>query len=201
MLVGVTGEIGAGKTTLAKIFQDWGAEVISGDEIGRELLEPEEPTYRLLLEKYGRDIRDSEGKIDRRKLGRIVFSSSERREEFNAIVHPPLLRRLREKIEEARRRSLFVVVDAALIVEWRIAGEFDKLIVVLADEKERIRRIKECSQLSGEELKDRFSSQFPREAKIPHADWVVENNGDIRDLRRQAEGIWRELSRLRGMHS
>jgi len=201
MLIGVTGEIGAGKSTLAQIFQDWGAELISGDEIGRELLEQEGLTYRLLLAKYGRNILNSEGKIDRRKLGKIVFSSLESREEFDGIVHPPLLARLRERMEEAKKRSLFVVVDAALIVEWRMTGEFDKLIVVVADEEKRIERIKRCSQLTDEELRDRFDSQLPREAKIPKADWVIENNGDLRDLMSQAERIWRELSRCRGMRS
>lgn len=200
MVIGITGEIGAGKTTLAKIFKSWGAELLSGDEIGWELLEPEEPTYKLILQRYGRDILDTEGRIDRRKLGRIVFSSDEEMKMFNSLIHPELLRRLRDRIEKAKKRSPIIFVDAALIVEWKMAEEFDKIIVVVADEKRRIERLKHSRRLCDEELKDRLKSQLPREVKIRYADWVIENNGDIRELREKASKIWRDISKWRERH-
>jgi len=201
MVIGITGEIGAGKSTLAAIFKDWGARLISGDEIGWELLRQEEPTYRLLLERYGRDILNAEGDIDRRKLGEIVFSSPVETRKFNGLVHPELLRRLKRRIEETKRTSSLVVVDAALIVEWGMTGEFDKLIVVIADEDRRIDRLKRSWQLNDEVLKDRFRAQLPREEKIKCADWVIENNGDLRELKDEAEKIWRELSKWRERRS
>jgi dephospho-CoA kinase len=201
MVVGITGEIGAGKSTLATIFRDWGAKLISGDEIGWELLRREEPTYRVLLEKYGRDILNAEGEIDRRKLGGIVFSSPIKTREFNALVHPELLKRLKRRIEETKRTDSLVVVDAALIVEWGITDEFDKLIVVIADEERRIERLKRSAQLNDAELRDRFRIQLPREEKIGCADWVIENNGDLRELSDEAEKIWRELSKWRERRS
>lgn len=201
MVIGITGETGAGKTTLAEIFESWGAELISGDEMGWELLKPEESTYRSLLQRYGRDILNVEGKINRRKLGRIVFSSPKETREFNALVHPELLKRLRERIEKAKNRSSIVIVDAALIVEWKIVAQFDKLIVVIADKARRIERLKRSRQLSNEELRDRFRSQLSREKKLRYADWVIENNGDIRELREKAEVIWSELKKWTERHS
>ncbi|KPJ51008.1 hypothetical protein AMJ40_01275 [candidate division TA06 bacterium DG_26] len=201
MVVGITGEIGAGKTTLAKIFESWGAEFISGDEIGWELLQPGQYTYKLLLQEYGRDIIDTDGRVDRRKLGKIVFSSPEETRQFNDLIHPELLKRLRERIEKARTRSAVVVVDAALIVEWHIMSELDTLIVVIADERRRIERLKRATQLSDEELRDRFKSQLPRAEKLKYADWIVENNGDLTKLHREAERIWRALNMQRETHS
>ncbi len=195
MVIGITGEIGAGKTTLAKIFESWGAQLISGDEIGWELLEPDEPTHRLLLKKYGRDILSSKGRIDRRKLGRVVFSSPEKTREFDDVIHPELLRRLKERMAIAKKRSSLVIVDAALIVEWGIVDEFNKLIVVIADVEERTERSKRSRKLSDQELRDRFRSQLPRGEKTKYADWVIENNGNLRELREEAERIWRELNR------
>ncbi len=201
MIVGVTGEIGAGKTTVAQFFEDWGGELISGDEIGWELLESGEPTHRQLIERYGKKILDEGGEIDREKLGKVVFSSPRELREFNALVHPELLRRLRERVEGAKRRSAVVVVDAALIVEWQIEDEFDRLVVVVADEDTRIERVKGSGRLSSGDMRHRSAAQLPRSEKVKRADWVVENSGSVDELRVKAERIWKEISNGTGTRS
>jgi dephospho-CoA kinase len=201
MTIGVTGEIGAGKTTLARLFEEWGAELVSGDRIGWELLEPGEPIHRELVERYGDEILRDGGEIDREKLGKAVFSSSHQLKEFNTIVHPELLRRLRKRMEAAGRRSTIVVVDAALIVEWQIEGEFDKLIVVIADEKERISRLRDSGRLSDEDVRNRSAAQLDRAEKVKRADWVVENSGTADELRAKAQKIWAEVTEGTEKHS
>lgn len=201
MVVAVTGEIGAGKTTLAQLFEEWGGELISGDEIGWELLEPGEPTYEEIIRRYGRVILDDGREINREKLGKRVFSSPQELQWYNALMHPELLLRMRARIEEAKRRSAVVVVDAALIVEWGIESDFEKLVVVVADEEKRIRRMKARGGLDDQDVRDRMAAQLPRAEKIKNADWVVDNSGTMDELRTEAERIWRVITEMTGRRS
>jgi dephospho-CoA kinase len=201
MVVAVTGEIGAGKTTLAQLFEEWGGELISGDEIGWELLKPDEPTYEEIVRRYGKEILDNGREISREKLGKRVFSSPQELQWFNGLMHPELLLRLRARIEEAKRRSEVVVVDAALIVEWRMESDFEKLVVVVADEDVRVKRMKARGVLDDQDVRDRMAAQLPRSEKIENADWVIDNSGTMDELRAEAEKIWREIREAIGRRS
>jgi dephospho-CoA kinase len=137
-IIGITGGIGSGKTEVAKIFKKLGAKIISGDEIGKEVVEKNRPVLKKLVRIFGEGILNGNRKLNRRKLGKIVFSSIENRDKLNKIVHPYLLSNLRKQIREHRKKDPgIVIVDAALIVEWGLQKELDYLILVESGLKNR----------------------------------------------------------------
>ncbi len=194
VLVGIAGGVAAGKTTVGKLFEEQGAELVEADEIGWGLLEDQEIRDRL-IGAFGKDILSSEGEIERRKLGRIVFSSPEEREKLNSIVHPVLLQRLKERIDELKKPGFqgVVAVIAALIPEWDIKDWFDELIVVTCPEKVAVRRLMKQG-FTEREAKNRVGAQLPVEEKVKGADFIIENNGDLAKLTEAAQKIWGEIT-------
>jgi len=196
LLVGITGGIACGKTEVAKVFQEKGAIVLSGDEVGREVVEKSRAVLEKLVRAFGEDILGSDGSLDRRRLGRIAFASEESGEKLNGIVHPHLLKELRRKIqklEEATPEAV-VVIDAALIVEWGLEKELDHLIFVKCEEDNKIKRLQKEKGYSEKEAVDRIKSQFPDKVKEEKADMIIRNDRGLAELRTAADGIWRFIA-------
>lgn len=194
VLVGIAGGVATGKTTVGKLFEEQGANLIEADGIGWLLLEDQEIKERL-IGAFGKDILNFEGEVERKKLGRIVFSSPEARETLNSIVHPVLLQRLREKIGELKKAGFegVVAVVAALIPEWEIKDWFDELIVVTCPEKVALERLMKQG-FTEREARDRVGSQLPVEEKVKEADFIIENNGDLAKLTEEARKVWEEIT-------
>jgi dephospho-CoA kinase len=196
MTVGIYGRIGSGKSEVARMFAELGAAVISADRIGRDVVDQDRSVLQALVDAFGESIIDSEGHLIRRELGRIAFSSPESRAKLDSIVHPPLLERLRAEISDHQASSLHsvVVVDAALILNWGLERELDVLVCVTAPEESIIRRLAN-SGLSEREAKGRLNSQLPVESQVSRADYVIENDGGIEKLRREAARVFDRIAR------
>ncbi len=193
--IGVFGLIGSGKTEVSRIFEEKGAYVISADEIGREVVDTRPDVLEALKREFGTEIVDGNGNLRRRELGKRIFASEEDRKKLDSIVHPPLLDRLQELMDEAEREcdSDMLVVDAALILNWGIEGDFDYLICVTASKERQLERLLSAG-FTEKEARDRIGSQIPRERQAAAADFVIENDGSLDDLRQMAETLYDEIS-------
>lgn len=194
MRIGLTGGVGSGATEVAEYLKKKGIPVISADEVGHRALMMPEVKHRL-IERFGAAILDSEGEIDRGKLGEIVFSDEQARRNLNQIIHPVLLDMLSEQVRSAEKERGIVVVDAALIYEWGLQGFFHKVIAVSAPMKLRLERTMKRSGLSEEQVRRRIAAQMPLEEKAERADVVISNQGSISDLHKRVDEVWGEILR------
>jgi dephospho-CoA kinase len=186
--------MGSGKTTLARLLEKRGAILVDADRIGHEIIE--RPQVRRALESaFGEDILHADGALNRRELGRRAFADEAGRACLNRIVHPSLAEELWKQVDRASgsHKKNIVVVDAALIFEWGELGRFDVIVVVHADEEGRFERVSQRHHLGGKEIRQRLSSQLPVAEKIARADFVVENNGTVRELEEKAAELWDRL--------
>lgn len=201
--MGLTGGIACGKTTVARMLEELGAHVIDVDGIGHEMLRRGSPVYDRLIQTFGRGVLDENGDISRERLGRLVFRNPDLREKLNEIVHPEIIRisleRARKFVEE--NPCGIVVLDAPLLFEVGMEKEVDVAVVVTADERtqleRQIRRWREMNREPDEnEALARIRAQMPLERKAEMADFVVENNGSIEELRERVRHLWRSLCQL-----
>ena len=194
MIIGVTGGIASGKTTVCHIFEQQGALIIDADKIGREVVEQDKGVLSQLVGVFGNQILAQDGSLARRTLGKLAFGNPLAKSKLDEIVHPPLLRRLREKMAQAQKSQSHrtVVVDAALLVEWDILSWFDAVVVVVSEREDQIRRLVQQG-LAVKEAQDRIDAQLSVEEKVKKADYLIYNTGDYALLRDHAEQVWRKL--------
>lgn len=194
MIVGITGGMGSGKSSFARKLEELGAKRIDADRVGHRVIERPE-ILRDLLAAFGEDLINPAGELNRRELGRRAFADEVSCTRLNQIVHPLLEKELKNQIDRARNPGSenVVVVDAALIFEWGDLQRFDVIVVVDAKEEVRIERLIRGGMISEAEVRRRMACQMPVEEKTARADWVVENNGSLQDLRREAEHLWPKL--------
>ena len=177
MLIGLTGGIASGKSLVAGELKRLGAYLIDADEIAREVVKTGLPAYNEIVKEFGEKILNPDKTINRKELGRIVFSNPELRKRLEQITHP----RIRKKIEaeisaiKAKNPKAVIVVDAALLIEGGLYKKMDKVIVVCADEKTQIKRLTERDGLAIEDAKNRIASQMPLKEKRRYADFVIKN--------------------------
>lgn len=195
LLIGITGGIASGKTEVAKIFKSLGAKILSGDEIGKDVVWEYPQLLKKLIKTFGDQILDSRRRLNRKKLGEIAFSSSSSTKKLNRIVHPFLLRDLKEKIESFRVGGYEkpVVIDAALIVEWELHEKLDYLIFVVCSKRKRIKRLIERKGYTRKDAEQRIEAQLPEYTKRKHADYIIENEGDLKELRAKTKDVWRKI--------
>ena len=182
-LIGLTGNIASGKSSVGKLLKENGLPVIEADRIGWEILERKE-IIQEILDVFGNILKD--GKVDRKKLGNIVFSNKRKLKIFNAIVQSPLLQKLKREID--KRSGKIIVVNAALIFEWEIEHWFDKIILVTAEKKKRIDRLLK-NNLTRKEAIQRINSQMDEKEKIKKSDFIIENNGTFEELKKKTLDI------------
>lgn len=191
-VIGVTGTVGAGKSTVSGFFGDLGARVVDADEIGRRVVEQEPAVTRALVECFGGGILFPNGGLDRRALGVLALADTRARERLNSIVHPLLLQRLREQIRRLRVNGP-VVVDAALVLEWGLESELDVLIVVTSRTDLQLERMMRQRGWSADETNIRLQAQIPAEDQVRAADCVIANNGSIEELRCKVGAVWNDI--------
>ena len=211
--VGLTGGLGSGKSTAAQRFAELGAIVFSADEIGRQLMQPGEAVYSAIVAHFGAGVVSRDGSLDRSALARIAFGGADkdagRVEELNAIVHPAVIARQAELIDEvaARDPNAVAIVESALIFETKYGGEggcqrrFDKLIFVKASEELKIARFvarvaggktlgAEARRALEAEARRRIARQIDDESKAAKCDFVLTNDGSIEQLQAQVDALW-----------
>jgi len=195
LLIGITGGIACGKTEVSKVFQKKGAIIISGDEIGKEVVEKNKKILKELVNTFGKEILNKNKNLNRRKLGELAFASKESKEKLNKIIHPYLLRELRKRINDLRRKGDkdVLVIDAALIVEWGLQKELDYLIFVESKREDKIKRLQNQKDYSRKEVLDRIKSQLPEITKKRLADFVIKNDKGLKELKKKAENIWGKI--------
>ena len=196
-VLGLTGNIASGKSTVARMLADMGARIIDADLIAREVVEPEKPAWIDIVKKFGPEILSPDGAIDRRRLGEIVFADEDKRRLLMDITHPRIKEAVRERLSEYRKENVpVVVIEAALIVESGGLREFlDGLIVVTADEEAQIERLIRRSGYTREEALARIGSQMPAGEKALHADYLIDNSGTEEETEGRVRRLWEEISR------
>jgi dephospho-CoA kinase len=195
--IGITGQIGCGKSVVADEFARWGAIVVSGDRLGHEVVDKHPQLLKALVRKFGSQIITKTGRLNRVKLGAIAFADDEKTQSLNEIVHPWLLKQLRAEIARARRskKSKILVVDAALIYNWRLEQELDYIVVVESTYKNQSARLKSRGLTEGE-IRDRIRRQIPKYIQRRNADFVLTNNGTKRELMARAARLYERILRL-----
>ncbi len=193
--VGLTGGIATGKSHVTRALAEHGAYIIDADELAHKQLEPGRDAYREIVERFGGQILNEDGTINRSRLAGIVFHDETARLDLNKIVHPRVL----AEEEELRRNfceidpAAIVVVDAALLIETGNHRRFDKLVVVACDPQVQLLRLMERNRLSLEEALARIRAQMPITEKVKYADYVIDTSGTLRETRKQVENLYREL--------
>jgi dephospho-CoA kinase len=196
LLVGLTGNIASGKSTVAQLFGQWGATLIDADVLARQAVDVGMPAYHAIIERWGEGVTAPDGPIDRRELRQRVFSDSEQLEALNAIVHPEVQRLRDELVDDARRRGdRIVVCDIPLLFERRLADQFDRIVLVDAPRPVRMDRLVRDRGLETAEAMKMIASQMPAELKRARADYLIDNTGTPRELEARAREVWHALER------
>ncbi len=180
VVVGLTGGIATGKSTVAAMFAARGAAIVDADRIAHALQEPGQPCYRLIVEAFGDGILNGAGRLDRRSLGARVFTDPDARRRLESILHPAIREACQTEIRaaEAAGRAL-CVVEAALILETGQRNRFDKIVLVTAPEEVQVDRLVQGRDLTEAESRQRMRSQWTTAAKTALADFVIDNGGDL----------------------
>lgn len=195
VVVGLTGGIGSGKSTVARMLEESGARIVDADRIAREVVAPGTEGLEAVRARFGGAVFDLDGRLDRAALGAIVFSDAKARADLEAITHPRIAAVAAQETARAIAEHVPVVVyEAALIVENRLYEGLDALIVVACAEQTQVRRVVERDGLSEDEARRRLSAQLPLAEKVKVADYVVDNDGTLDETRSQVDAIWRKLT-------
>jgi dephospho-CoA kinase len=192
--VALTGNIGAGKSTVAELFKRWGATVIDADQLVREVQAPGQPVLAKIVSKFGKELVRPDGTLDRAALRARVLANARALADLNRIVHPEVHRRRQELLAEARARGDRIVVsDIPLLFESADPAEFDVIVLVDAPEPLRRARLLATRTLSPEEADRLMAAQLPSTSKRARSDHVIENDGDLPALERAASAVWDAL--------
>lgn len=191
MVIGLTGQIGSGKSTVAALFRKFGAVVIDADQIGREVVERSPQLRRSLGLAFGPSIMSRGGKIDRRRLAELAFATDRSKRSLDKLVHPHLLKELRRQVRIAERNRT-VVVDAALLLDWHMDCEVETVVLVHASREVRMQRLM-AKGMSRTDALARMRSQMPYRRYLQRAHHLILNSGTPQELESKATRLWRRL--------
>lgn len=191
---GLTGGIGAGKSTVANMFQESGIPVVLADDVGREVASKGSDGLAEIVRSFGPDVLDSNGELDRRKLGTLIFNDPDRRRELEGILHPRVRDQSRELFSQLEQAgNQIVVYESALLYETQRHTEMRGVILVTASEEQRIARVRSRDGSEEEAVRQRIKAQMDDEEKRGLADYIIENNGDLQALRREVDSLIEQL--------
>jgi dephospho-CoA kinase len=198
ILVGLTGGIATGKTTVANMFMRCGAVVIDADALAREVVRPGKPAWREIVKTFGRNVLNPDGSINRQTLGHIVFGSRVKLRLLERIIHPRVARLQAQLTRQAARKTpdAVVIYDVPLLFEAGIDKRFDKTIVVTADRKKQIARLRTRNGLTRAVALQRIRSQMPLSKKARKADYLLDGSLSKSVLRRAVRQLYRTLRAL-----
>lgn len=196
-VIGLTGNIATGKSTVAGMLEKLGARIIDADRVARDIVKPGEPAWKEIAEKFGKGMLNDDGTINRGKLGEIVFNDEAKRKALNDITHPRIIGAIRELVAGYKNENIpVVVIEAALIVEkGGLKNLIDSLIVVVSSEESQIERLTARNGYSREEALARIRSQMPSAEKAGHADYLIDNSGSPENTEEQVKSVWEKIDR------
>ena len=190
-VIGLTGGIGSGKSTVSQFLRELGAVLIDADKVGHEAYQPNTETWREVVAAFGEQILTPDGEIDRRNLGGIVFGSPESLARLNLIVHPRMYEMMKAQIEEYRQRGVDVLVlEAAILLEAGWTPLVDEVWVTVAPESTVVERTRERTGLPEEQILARIRSQMSSEERAKRADVVINNDGTQDELKAKVKELW-----------
>ena len=200
LIIGLTGGIVSGKSTVAKMFQKLGAKIIDADRIGHEVILPNKPAWRKLIKSFGKSILKEDLTIDRKKLGNLVFNDKKLLNKLNEITHPEIKKIIIKEInkfkDDNRLYNKIMIIDAPLIYEASMDYLMEKIILVQLNEKEQIKRLAIRNIFTREESLKRINSQIPNKEKTEKADYIINNNNSVEKTKEQVIKIWQEIIKL-----
>ena len=194
LLVGLTGNIASGKSTVSRMLSERGATIIDADVLARAAVELGTRGYERIVERWGDAVLAPDGHLDRAALRRIVFSNPDELEQLNAIVHPEVERMRDRLVREARERGdRIVVADIPLLFERHLGDHFDRIILIDAPREIRLERLVSDRGLREPEAMEMIAAQMPAELKRARADFVIDNDNTLEALGRKVEATWARL--------
>jgi dephospho-CoA kinase len=191
MKVGLTGGIGAGKSTVADLFSKRGAVVIRSDELARQVIEPQTPGFKQVTSRFGNEIVNDEGNIDRAKLAQVVFNDDVALKDLENIVHPLVRERTNQLMSEQTSETI-IVNEIPLLLEKKMESLFDFLVIVISSEKNRLERLSQKGVLE-DQAKARMTKQVNDQDRKAAADFLIVNDGNLDQLEADVQKIWQTL--------
>jgi len=196
--IAITGGAGSGKSTVARMFKELGAEVLDADAVARDAVAVGTPAWQELRRLYSEDFFHQNGSLNRSKLADLVFSDPEARRHLNALIHPLVAQKLQSQVVDLEHRGVdLVMVEVPLLFETGRERFFDLVIVVAASQVDQIRRLETRDHRGQEEIQGILQAQWPLQDKVARADYVVDNGGDQSYTWEQVKNIWEELQKIR----
>lgn len=194
-IIGLTGGIASGKSTVSRILKELGAEVIDADLVAKEIIRPQSPAWKELVAAFGKGILNDDKTINRRKLGQIVFGNSTALAKLNAITHPRIIEKIKDKIREIQNRDeqKIIVIDAPLLIEAGMVPLTDEVWVVVVDPETQLHRLMARDHFTFQEALNRLNAQLPLAEKMKYARRIIDNRGSIEETAREVRRLWEEL--------
>ncbi len=193
-VIGLTGGIGSGKSTVSQCLAELGAVILDADKVGHEAFKPNTGTWREVVAAFGKQIVTPSGEIDRKKLGEIVFGHPESLSRLNQIMHPRMYDMMKAQIEEYRRQGVDVIVlEAAILIEANWTSLVDEVWVTLAPEAMVLERLKQQRGLEEVQTLARIRSQLSSEERSKHANVIINNDGDLDEVKVKVKELWATL--------
>lgn len=194
-VIGLTGGIASGKSTVASFLKELGAYVIDADRVAREVVLPGCSAYLDIVKEFGEEILGPDGKINRAKLGGIIFQNPPARKKLNEITHPRIIKEIRRQIEERKKENPagIIVIDVPLLIETGMIEMVDEVWLAALPEKQQILRLIERDGYTEEEAEKRIKSQMPLNEKRKFAHRIIDTGGLLKDTRRQVNFFWNQI--------
>lgn len=190
LVIGLTGSIATGKSTLANMFKQYGIDVIDADIIAREVVELDQPAYTQIVNAFGTEILDENREIDRKKLGNIIFSDESKRKVLNSIIHPAIRKNMLKKRDELINLGpQCIVLDIPLLFESGLEDYVEKIIVAYVSKETQIKRLMERDDCTKKEALEKINTQISIDEKAERADAIIDNNGSREDSLAQLKNV------------
>ena len=195
LVIGLTGGIASGKSTVVKELKRLGAKVVDADSISREIVKPHFSAWRKIVRKFGRAILKKNNQIDRQKLGRIIFSNSSKRKMLERITHPEIISQIKKQLKKfiKKNKKSVIVIDAPLLFEAKLEKIADKVVVVWCSNKCQVERLLKKTSLKRSDIERRIKAQLPIEIKKKRADFSINNSNNIQVLKLKTKQFWNKL--------
>jgi dephospho-CoA kinase len=208
LVVGLTGGICSGKTTVLKIFKKLGLRTIDADEIAHQLTKPGRKILKKIVGKFGKEILDKNGRLERKKLAEIIFKDKKKRKQLNGITHPEIIAEIKRKIREFQKlerktvtgkgemKEEIVIVDIPLLFEAKLEHLVDKIVLVYVPQRIQMERLMRDDNLTFKEAKARIDAQIPLHRKKKYAHYIINGNLNFSKLRKQVESVYKEWQKI-----
>ena len=195
LLIGLTGGIASGKTTVSNMFVKLGAHLIDADVIARDVVKPDKPAWKEIVSAFGESVLGDKKEIIREKLAAAIFNSPEKRKQLEAITHPKIIEEENQLINEIRKNNKpgIIILDAALLIEAGHHNRVDKLIVVYLNKNTQIKRLRKRDSLSLADAEKRLDSQMSLDEKVNLANYVIDNGKSTDEVEKQVSQIYKKL--------